>query len=192
MCNELPEWLQKTEEYYRHYRFVDNVLDYKEKTYLGFKDNQTCRFCGKSKPDVTFKKKAHAISEMLGNRYLCTYYECDTCNGDIFSKLETDLAWFTEPERSMTQMVGKNGLPTFKQQGFEFRSEYVGGIMIRDQIDNDVFQWNDENNEFFLKLKRKPHVPRAVYKAFVKMAITLMPEAEVQFFQETIEWFTRN
>ena len=29
--------------------------------------DKVCRFCGKKYPEVKFKKKAHAISEMLGN-----------------------------------------------------------------------------------------------------------------------------
>jgi len=188
MSNELPEWLLKTEEYYCNYRTLDDVLDYKGKTYLGTKENQRCRFCGRGKPDVTFKKKAHAISEMLGNRFLCSFYECDSCNWDIFSKLENELGMFTEPQRAMTQMIGKNGIPTFKQPGFEFRSEYEGGIVIKNQIDNDVLEWNEAKNELVLKVKRKPFIPRAVYKAFVKMAISLVPESEVPNFQETIKW----
>jgi hypothetical protein len=39
-----------------------------------------CRFCGGKPPERTFKKRAHAVSELLGNKVMKSLYECDTCN----------------------------------------------------------------------------------------------------------------
>lgn len=40
----------------------------------------TCRFCGRTAPDVSFKKVAHAVSELVGNKALYLKSECDACN----------------------------------------------------------------------------------------------------------------
>jgi hypothetical protein len=36
-----------------------------------------CRFCGGERPARTFRKRAHAVSELLGNKVLKSLYECD-------------------------------------------------------------------------------------------------------------------
>ena len=48
--------------------------------------DKVCRFCGKRYPDVKFKKKAHAISEFIGNKEFVLRNECDACN-EKFGKL---------------------------------------------------------------------------------------------------------
>jgi hypothetical protein len=40
------------------------------KQYLGDKTFQLCRYCGRHEPEVTFKKKAHAFPELIGNKSL--------------------------------------------------------------------------------------------------------------------------
>ncbi len=54
---------------------------------------RTCRFCGKSEPEATFKKVAHAIPHFIGNRTLKSEYECDDCNGKVFSPMESQFSW---------------------------------------------------------------------------------------------------
>jgi len=36
---------------------------------LKLKNERTCRFCGKTYPEVTFSKKAHLIPESIGNKF---------------------------------------------------------------------------------------------------------------------------
>ena len=43
-------------------------------------ENQICRFCGRSRPEVSFRHGAHARPESLGNKSLFTIYECDSGN----------------------------------------------------------------------------------------------------------------
>lgn len=38
------------------------------RVFIGNKNNKKCRFCGKNEKETTFKNKAHAISEGLGNK----------------------------------------------------------------------------------------------------------------------------
>ena len=57
-----------------------------------------CRFCGGKRPEKTCKKRAHAVSELLGNKIMKSLYECDDCN-KRFSRFEDDLARITIPTR---------------------------------------------------------------------------------------------
>lgn len=63
-----------------------------QKIFLGDKNNQVCRFCGRKKGEVTFKKEAHALSNLIGNNRLFSYYECDDCNENRFSKYESEFS----------------------------------------------------------------------------------------------------
>lgn len=182
---EMKETVEKVTSYYDQYKSIHGEITLDRRTYLGDKQNRVCRFCGKKAGEVKFKKDAHAIPEMLGNHYLCTYYECDVCN-EVFSKLENDLGWFTELGRTVTRLQGKYGTPTFKQGESLIRDE-VEQILIKDPIDKPILQWNGDN-ELKITAKVKPFTPRAVYKAFTKMALTLMPAEELVHFKETIDW----
>lgn len=181
----LKEEAEKLASYFDLYRsdHVELILD--KRTYLGDEHNRICRFCGKDSSEVKFKKDAHAIPEMLGNHYLCTYYECDECN-KIFSNLENDLGWFTELGRTITRLKGKKGIPTFKQGDSSIR-DTPEQMVIKDPIDNPLVQWVGENN-LRITAHLKPFTPMAVYKIFTKMALTLMPEEELIYFKETLEW----
>ena len=67
------------------YTYVHNlgetqpIVDYQDKV---------CRFCGRRYPEVKFRKKAHAISELLGNKEFVMKNECDECNIFFGHKLE--------------------------------------------------------------------------------------------------------
>lgn len=61
-----------------------------DKIFLGDKDGRKCRFCGRAKPEVSFRKEAHALPESIGNESLFTYYECDTCNQAFGEGCEND------------------------------------------------------------------------------------------------------
>jgi hypothetical protein len=63
--------------YETHYGLLGSwLLRPGDKIMLGDKKKRVCRFCGKSPPDVTFKKVAHAIPELLGNKSIESAYEC--------------------------------------------------------------------------------------------------------------------
>ena len=66
---------------YEVYYSWNDVHD--KKTFLGEKENRVCRFCGVKKGEIaageskpcTFKKEAHALSNLIGNNHLFSYYE---------------------------------------------------------------------------------------------------------------------
>lgn len=120
---------------------TDNIEN-KDKRFIGEKDRRKCRFCGKEKGETAFRKIAHAIPKLVGNKVLISFEECDECN-DIFSKLENELANYLSFERSTVGIRGKKGIPTYKNNN---------GL----RIEHD----KDKSNRFIIqdiieKIKRK-------------------------------------
>src|SRR5688572_3441102 len=79
------EFLEEWEAFWQNYKLDLAIIHPNKKPSLKPRKERTCRFCNKSMPEVTFKKDAHTISQLTGNRHLVSDFECDTCN-DLFSK----------------------------------------------------------------------------------------------------------
>lgn len=70
----------------------------------------------KTIPRSEIQKKAHAISEMLGNKEFVLRNECDTCNGFYGQKLEDDFGKYLGLGRTLSQIYGKEGVPSYKSR----------------------------------------------------------------------------
>lgn len=161
------------------------------KVILGDTVNRACRFCGNRPPDVTFKKVAHAIPELLGNKSIECAYECDACN-DLFGRgIENDLGNWSKPNRTLIRIRGKRGVPTLKKGGDSpgWRIEYDQNILnISSYEDDPIYEVDDEHKVITFRLRRDPYTPVAVLKAFMKIGLTLLPEHEVRNFQGLLTW----
>ena len=158
---------------------------------LGDKHNRRCRFCGRSKPEATFRTDAHAIPECTGNKGLLTLYECDDCNRAFGQGCENDFGNWSLPARTMARINGKDGIPSIKQEpGNAWRVDSSPtGLRVSEDATGTF--WQDDSSEaktLTFKLKRGPHRPAAVAKAFFKMAISVMPEEELPNFGELMGW----
>lgn len=162
-----------------------------EKIMLGDKENRVCRFCGKTTPEVQFRKDAHAVSEMLGNKSLFTAYECDTCNGDFGKGIEQDLGNWSKPMRTMARIRGKSGVLTLKRggdTGWRIECDDARTFEIKDYEADPVTAIDEEKKSISFKLKRDPYTPVGVMKAFVKMGLTLLPAEELPNFRHALAW----
>lgn len=117
-------WLKSIKQYEPS---AYNITVYDKQNYPKVNDNvihkqqehRTCLFCGRDvKQGATFRKKAHAISESLGNKILVQFDECDSCN-ESFSIIEKDIATYFEPFRIMFKVVGKRSVPRAPNIFFE-------------------------------------------------------------------------
>lgn len=186
------EFIAFYEKYYQvkiHKSFLPG-----EKTYLGNQENQKCRFCGGTKPDVSVRKEAHAIPEAIGNKSLFTRYECDTCNQAFGLGCENDFGNWSLPMRTISRICGKSGIPTIKQGPngiFRVEGHPEGLNLSVDEADG--FLENDGGNQLLkLHLRRGPYRPQMVVKALIKMALSIVPEDEIPNFQQAIEWIRPN
>jgi len=173
------------EKYYEPKRlYKHNTL--KEPLKLG--EVGQCRFCKKKLGEVTFDKKAHAVSQLLGNNFLLSNDECDVCN-QLFSNYESELGHYLHFWRSAALLDGKRGVPKFKEDTFKMGKSKTGKLLIKEQIDKESkLQFDEENKAITITGIQKSYIPHSVYKALVKMAISFVEEEELHLYSETIEW----
>ena len=185
------ETVETARFYDQHYTMKSFFLRPGRKKILGNKANRVCRFCSRGKPEVSFRKKAHAIPEFLGNKSIFTNYECDSCNHFFGCGIETDLANWSKPNRTFAHIKGKNGIPTLKKGGAEpgWRIEYSPtDFQMTEYEDDPFFVIDEERKQIRFELKRDAYTPVAVLKAFVKIGLTLLPDEELPNFSEALAW----
>lgn len=152
-------------------------------------DNQICRYCERGEPEVSFKKKAHAFPEQIGNKALIDRAECDSCNEHFSKWIEDDFAKWTLPIRSMGRINGK-GIPTLKSRDGSFRIDAEGPHLLKIQLglEDPRHQLHEEDSTITLELERQPYVPMGVFKCMVKMALAVMPEPEASLCKHLKDW----
>ena len=153
------------------------------------RDKRLCRFCGKQKPNVKFKKEAHAISEALGNKKLILNEECDDCNKFFDENIERDFIYYHDLARTMFGIKNKdNSLPKMKGKDFEFfKDKHSNNLSIA--IVQNVK--NDNNNEppknIVFKTGQKIRLQN-IYKALCKFALSVLDSQYLIYFDNTIKW----
>lgn len=167
---------------------VEHHLVKGKKVFIGSK-NSKCRFCGKNAEETTFRMVAHALPEFIGNKTLIANDECDICNARFSRTVEDHMAKFIQLYRTIGLIPGKNGVPSFKDEKKYLRiEEKLGELEINQSPHDEVIKFKRDCQQFNIELLMQPHTPVAVYKCLAKMAISLMPEKELNNFREVIEW----
>lgn len=156
----------------------------------GEKNKRVCRFCGKRIPDVKFRKKAHALSESIGNKFIINNEECDNCNED-FSVIEQDLYNRHAALLAFHKIGGKNGARKVKTETVDIFDQ--NGVVTLEPRDKGLSSINyDENGvgsfDLSLVMKYNPHRPQNVYKCLVKYALSIIETVDVSKFKNTISW----
>lgn len=165
------------------------------KRYLGERGaNRKCRFCGRGIGEVTFRAKAHALPELIGNKSLISLYECDDCNIRIFHKLDNHLANFLGIWRIFSQIKGKKGIPSYrskKRSRIDVKAKGFG-FEINNYFDDPIIEEDESAKELIINAIRQSYIPINVFKSLTKMALSIMPENELIYFQETIKWILKD
>ncbi|MCC9608917.1 hypothetical protein LOC68_07860 [Blastopirellula sp. JC732] len=159
--------------------------------------DRRCRFCGRGRPEVRFKKLAHAISDFLGNLSIISMNECDECNTFFGEGCEDHLSKATMLLRTLVGIPRKNSVEsTFKDR---IRDEELridskpGAVNIRvpepnsidgllvDGVLPDMIPLRGD-------LRSQPYVPIEAVKALVKFACSVSPKVELAQIQGAIDW----
>lgn len=153
-------------------------------------DSKNCRFCDNEKDSSKFSNDSHAIPQFLGNKQLILTDECDDCNKFFSEILEDHLDKFTKPYRVFAIIKGANKVPKYKSKNKNSWVESGSDIPIKLSAVKDCgFITDETNNSCVLNFDIEPHVPAAVYKALVKIGISLITDLdELQAFATTIQW----
>jgi hypothetical protein len=153
---------------------------------------RVCRFCGLDNSATRFNKIPHVIPELLGNRFLISDFECDTCNAH-FSGFENDLANFLGATRAFNNVQAKNKIPQFTSLGGQVvvKKEGFYGVenstkIVRDNAEDDSFTFNAETGACEIKYIKQPYTPLKVYKVLLKIALSVMPEQHLGDYSELL------
>lgn len=160
-----------------------------------YKVNRICRFCGKSIPEITFNKKAHALSEFLGNKTIICREECDCCN-DWFSKIEQDFFNRHAIVFPFYNIKGKRGTPKIKASKAEiFNTIYEDKSVLTIKSSTPIerclhFKGKKGKMNFNFFLKNNAYVPQNIYKCLSKYALSVIDTQYLSSFTDTIRWIT--
>ena len=158
---------------------------------LGDRENPTCRFCGQEEPAVSFSHRAHAIPASLGNKCLFSIYECNECNQYFGNNIEDDLGNWLIVNRTLSGIRGRTKVPTLTSGGHELSwkiTRAASGLRYKEYNDCSVVNIDERNKAVSFQLTESSYTPIAVFKAFAKIGLTLLPDKEIDNFTETLQW----
>ena len=189
--------LKRIAFYEQHYQIVvDLPLVAKFPIKLCDYDNDSerkCRFCGETNPEVSFRKKAHAIPEFLGNKSIILINECDICNEFFAREYEDHLAKWFGPMRSLCQMQGKKGTPKYKSDKF-IAARGNKSIELFINSNSSIMNIKEGSSGTFkipVEMKTQPFIPVRAAQAFIKSAISILPIELLSECENTILWLSK-
>jgi hypothetical protein len=156
---------------------------------------QRCRFCGRGPSDMAmFRLKAHAGPELLGSKTIRTKNECDDCNRRFGSGIETQLGNRLDFLRSVTQVKGKGGAPSYANPSGTMRIKHPDGKQSFYLTDKSLFDkavaagGAPFSFELPTDAMSEKHVPLEAFKALVKIACSVCPCEELPECRPAINW----
>jgi len=201
MLYTFPGLINEFDIFFNNYDIEELIVCPSEKiTDLKPKEERICRFCGLNYSQTTFKKEAHIISAHLGNKYLVSDFECDKCNKFFGDNYENDLAAFLGMSRTILGVKNRdNKIPTFKSPGkmlMARREEFYGikeGIKVsREESTKGIFNINVNSGKTEIKYQKQPYTPIKVYKALLKIALSIIPGKYVADYRHAFEYLVSN
>lgn len=194
-----PDYVDQAKGFLQAYDLIyANLPDRPNYPALKPKNERICRFCNQSFPATTFRKEAHLIPELLGNKNLYSDFECDNCNKFFDINYENDLANFLGISRTLSGVKGKNGVPGFKSPDKNIKAKAAKNlsnetvVVSRENTDNNAIAMEKETARLTLRIKRNPFVPLHVYKIILKIALSVLDERTVISEYETALNFLMN
>ncbi len=157
------------------------------------KKDRVCRFCKGKYPEVTFNKDAHIIPHLLGNEYLISDFECDSCN-KIFSVYEAQLANYLGITRTLWKVKGKNGVPSFYSPGNVTYAKKEGFFNLKDAVvlSAPKYDFDLKTGICTIEYDKNPFRPLQVFKVFLKIALSLMPEEDLDNYSDLLTFILTN
>lgn len=179
-------------------KFYDTIsnFDSSERTKPIGHSNQSeyrCRICGKAKSDnALFSSKAHAISQVVGNKSIVLLDECDECNGGIVSKLENSIAAYFYAIRLFLGIKGQHSRIHHVEDGLEISNPTGNGVEIKYTDENKCHfhQGKNGNLEVELMINCGKYVPQHIYRLLSKFAISVISEKDFDYeeFAKLRQW----
>lgn len=146
---------------------------------------------------------AHAIPETIDNKRLISKNECDSCNIKFGISIEDDFGKFIMPFKVISNTFGKKNKIICKDsvnQNNKIVSSKTKNIfddfegasskcVIQDSSDSNFTEFDKNNGTLTIRIPRQAYTPINVYKAFIKMFISILPTKN---FVEELENIVNN
>lgn len=179
--------MQKFQEVYE----IDHILFHpNKKKKLKPRKERVCSFCNRREPEVTFKKTAHMIPQLMGNKNLVSDQECDTCN-QLFGTYEDHLANFIGISRTISFLRGEHFAPKYKSPdktltlAQDEEAEVPRLKLVSEGMDNIHFTINESEKELVITAIKHTYVPIKVFKSILRIAYSLIPPEEKEDYETT-------
>ena len=124
---------------------------------------------------------------------MLSYYECDECNHFFGDYLEGEFQNFFSFQNNLYKVGGRKGKIPLVQSNDNYNKIKV----IDKNSDEKIHLISDivgkehvkiDNGNIILSSPDITIIPIAIYKCLTKMALTIMPNNELQNFRKTISW----
>lgn len=175
---------RKTKGGYNTFDLVNNQTKTNKLWYF-IDSKKKCRFCGKDESNTTFSTKAHAFSEVLGNKmFINKNFECDSCNNYFGIKYENELENFLHHLLVIDKIKGKEKPKKYeftdKTSSFEWKDDC---LQITEIVGNNKFLIDENKKEFTYEFDIPKYSIIKVYKSLLKMALSALPENKIENFK---------
>lgn len=121
---------------------------------------------------------------------LVSYYECDSCNSKFSKTLESHMSNYMKVFHTLSQVRGKKGVPSYvkggEKSGIRYTSTGINASHHKGEKENFII--NEEEKTITFKVTRDTYIPIAIYKCLTKMALTIIDDDELPYFQNAIKW----
>jgi hypothetical protein len=151
------------------------------------RSKRICRFCKKDATKTSFKKKAHAISEALGNKNVVVLEECDRCNEKFGQTLERDIITYFSFYRTFYGVSGKEGVSSIEGKNFELFREPELTLKYYQTEDDPEEDDRSEIMNFRLKMHEQLSLQN-IYKTLCKFFLSAVRNEFLPHFEETFKW----
>jgi hypothetical protein len=198
LIGKLPEkYRNQFENFFRNYEVERLEYDMKKnRRRLKKKADRVCRFCGKKRPEVTFDRTAHLIPKLIGNRFLISDFECDSCNEWFGINLENDLANFLGITRSFDPRNDKAKTPfstpdntLIVTEGYLDENDKELKKVIKSlDINKKHFTLDEKNKRIVLHSTKHPYTPINVYRAILKIALSVIDQSYVEDYAKAFDF----
>lgn len=158
---------------------INNLKDQKDRI---------CRFCQRGFPQVTFKSKAHILPELLGNKYLVSDFECDSCNKKL-GRFDQHLSHFIGLNRTLMRTEGKNGVPTLFSRNEKIKAskeKVFGTTMIKfgsTENSTEHIKYDANLQQYTITYEKKPFIPFNVYRSLLKIGLCLITSEDAKKYE---------
>lgn len=175
-------YFEKCMDNLKGYKIIFNYFDFshsQKDVYIYPKPEMNeCIFCLRNESEASFKKRPHLIPELLGNKHLLHYQECDDCNQKFGLTLEQDLAVFAEPFRMLGRIQSKKNKYVGYYYPYNCKRNFVfnkSTNIFQTVATNEDIIFDEQNKEFTYNFHIKKHIPVNVFKAFMKIFYGAIP-----------------